>query len=243
MRTALITGAGGGIGRGLCELFLKEGYTVIGVDCQKTSGLSCEVLHFDITELRNSNPRTDHFFQQIKNLSGGRLDALVNNAAVQIVKPATEITAEDWDITLNTNLLAPFWLVRMFLPLLRAAGGSVVNVSSIHASLSKKEFTAYATSKGALVSLTRSLALELAPEVRVNAVLPAATDTPMLRDGFRSNPGGLEELGGYHPAGRIARSDEVAQAVLFLAGSGASFITGAALHVDGGISSCLHDPV
>jgi NAD(P)-dependent dehydrogenase (short-subunit alcohol dehydrogenase family) len=242
MRTVLVTGAYGGIGKSVCEVFLREGYKVIGVDCRETAGLPYEVLHFDISKLRNPGSDSEQFYQRAEKLSGGRLDALVNNAAVQIVKPVSEITVEDWDITLDTNLLAPFWLVQRFLPLLRKAGGSVVNISSIHATLTKKEFTAYSTSKGALVSLTRALALELAPDVRVNAVLPAATDTPMLRDGFRDNPEGLKELGAYHPLNRIAKPEEVAQAVLFLTSPQASFITGAAINVDGGIGAYLHDP-
>lgn len=242
MRTVLVTGAGGGIGKSVCEVFLRDGYKVIGVDCRETAGLPYDVIRFDICRLRNSDTETEQFYSHVEELSGGRLDALVNNAAVQIVKPVNEITVKDWDITIDTNLLAPFWLVQRFLPMLRKARGSVVNISSIHASLTKKQFTAYSTSKGALVSLTRALALELAPEVRVNAVLPAATDTPMLRDGFRDNPDGLKELGAYHPLNRIAKPEEVAQAVLFLANPQAGFITGAAINVDGGIGAYLHDP-
>jgi NAD(P)-dependent dehydrogenase (short-subunit alcohol dehydrogenase family) len=242
MRTVLVTGAGGGIGKSVCEVFLREGYKVTGVDCRETAGLNYEVLHFDISRLRTPGSDSEQFYKRAEKLCGGRLDALVNNAAVQIVKPVNEITVEDWDITLDTNLLAPFWLVQRFLPMLRKAKGSVVNISSIHAALTKKEFTAYSTSKGALVSLTRALALELAPDVRVNAVLPAATDTPMLRDGFRNNPAGLKELGAYHPLNRIAKPEEVAQTVLFLTSPQASFITGAAINVDGGIGAYLHDP-
>ncbi len=146
-------------------------------------------------------------------------------------------------MTLNTNLLAPFWLIKRSLPMLRAAKGSIVNITSIHAALTKREFTVYATSKGAMVSLTRALAIELAPDVRVNAVIPAATDTPMLRDGFRDNLKGLRELGDYHPLGRIAQPEEIAQVVFYLAGPHASFITGTAINVDGGIGASLHDPV
>ena len=243
MRTVLVTGAGGGIGNSVCEVFLREGYKVIGVDCRETSGLPYDVIHFDISRLRKADSLCDEFFLHVETLTEGSLDALVNNAAVQVVKPVEQLTTDDWDITLDTNLLSPFWLVQRFLPLLRKASGSVVNISSIHAIQTKKGFAAYSTSKGALVSLTRALALDLAPEIRVNAVLPAATDTPMLRDGFKNNPNGLEELGVYHPIGRIAQPEEVARVVMFLAGPQSSFLTGAAVNVDGGISACLHDPV
>jgi NAD(P)-dependent dehydrogenase (short-subunit alcohol dehydrogenase family) len=117
-----------------------------------------------------------------------------------------------------------------------------VNIASIHATVTKPEFALYATSKGALIALTRSLAIELAPDVRVNAVIPAATDTPMLRDGFGDNVDGLPVLGDYHPLGRIAQPEEVAQVALFLAAPQASFVTGAMVNVDGGIGVCLHDP-
>jgi NAD(P)-dependent dehydrogenase (short-subunit alcohol dehydrogenase family) len=191
MKTVLVTGAAGGIGKSICEVFLKEGYKVIGVDCVERAALPYEVIQFDISKLRNSDSKCEEFYQYVEKVAEGRLNALVNNAAVQIVKPVEEITTLDWDVTLDTNLLAPFWLTQGFLPMLRAAKGSIVNISSIHAALTKKEFTVYSTSKGAMVSMTRALALELAPDVRVNAVLPAATDTPMLREGFKDNPDGL----------------------------------------------------
>jgi NAD(P)-dependent dehydrogenase (short-subunit alcohol dehydrogenase family) len=201
------------------------------------------VLNFDISGLGNGDTACESFYQQVEELAQGRLNALVNNAAIQIVKPIEAITKYDWSETLDTNLLAPFWLIQRFLPLLRATKGCVVNIASVHAMVTKAEFTVYATSKGALVALTRAMSIELAPHVRVNAVIPAATDTPMLRDGFGDNLEGLEVLGDYHPLKRIARPEEVAQIVLFLAGPQASFMTGAAVSVDGGIGACLHDPV
>ena len=242
MPTVLVTGAADGIGKAICQVFLEKGYRVIGVDCRKTAKLPYEVLHFDVSRLSHTDDRCKLFCRRVEEFTEGHLDVLVNNAAVQIVKPIQEITAVDWDVTLSTNLLAPFWLVQRFLPMLRAAKGNVVNIASIHATVTKPEFALYATSKGALIALTRSLAIELAPDVRVNAVIPAATDTPMLRDGFGDNVDGLQVLGDYHPLGRIAQPEEVAQVALFLAGPQASFVTGAMVNVDGGIGVCLHDP-
>ena len=240
--TVLVTGAAGGIGKAICQVFLEKGYRVIGVDCRKTAKLPYEVLHFDISHLNHTDAACESFYRSVEEFTGGYLDVLVNNAAVQIVKPIQEITVVDWDVTLTTNLLAPFWLVQRFLPMLRAAKGNVVNIASIHATVTKPEFALYATSKGALIALTRALAIELAPDVRVNAVIPAATDTPMLRDGFGDNVDGLPVLGDYHPLGRIAQPEEVAQVALFLAAPQASFVTGAMVNVDGGIGVCLHDP-
>jgi NAD(P)-dependent dehydrogenase (short-subunit alcohol dehydrogenase family) len=242
MPTVLVTGAAGGIGKAICQVFLEKGYRVIGVDCRETAKLPYEVLNIDVGRLSHTDATCESFCRRVEEFTGGYLDVLVNNAAVQIVKPIQEITAADWDVTLTTNLLAPFWLVQRFLPMLRAAKGNVVNIASIHATVTKPEFALYATSKGALIALTRSLAIELAPDVRVNAVIPAATDTPMLRDGFGDNVDGLQVLGDYHPLGRIAQPEEVAQVALFLAAPQASFVTGAMVNVDGGIGVCLHDP-
>lgn len=242
MPTVLVTGAAGGIGKAICQVFLEKEYRVIGVDCRKTAKLPYEVLHFDVSRLSHNDAACESFCRRVEEFTEGHLDVLVNNAAVQIVKPIQEISVDDWDVTLATNLLAPFWLVQRFLPILRAAKGNVVNISSIHSMLTKPEFALYATSKGALISLTRSLAVELAPDIRVNAVVPAATNTPMLRAGLGNNFDGLTTLNKYHPLSHIAQPEEVAQVVLFLASPQASFMTGTSVNVDGGIGSCLHDP-
>ena len=117
----------------------------------------------------------------------------------------------------------------------------MVNVASIHANLTKPGFVAYATSKAALVGLTRSMAVDLGRRVRVNAVLPAATATPMLTAGL-GGAAELEALGAMHPLGRIARPEEIAAAVVYLASEAASFVTGTVLAVDGGVGARLHDP-
>lgn len=242
MPWALITGACGGIGRALCDVFAEAGYSVLGVDCQTDDSIKHPLITFDVTSLCNQDNEARRFISQVEQITGGTLDVLVNNAAIQIIKPFGQLTSNDWLLTLDTNLMAPFWMIQMLHLQLKAARGAIVNIASIHANLTKRNFTAYATSKGALVSMTKALSLELAPEVRINAILPAATDTPMLREGFVDNPLGFSVLEQYHPAGRIARSREIADAALFLAGKHARFITGSTLDVDGGICNCLHDP-
>ena len=243
IKTVLLTFAAGFIVKAIFYVFYQSDYHVIGVDRQPSDNLPYEVLDYDISRLAHGDVARESFYRRVEELCEGRLSALVNNAAIQIVKPIQAINSSDWAETLDTNLLAPFWLIQHFLPLLRADKGCVVNIASIHAIVTKSEFTVYSTSKGALVSLTRALAIELAPDVRVNAVIPAATDTPMLRAGFGENVEGLEQLGNYHPLKHIAEPEEVAQIVLFLAGPQSSFMTGAAVNVDGGIGACLHDPV
>ena len=140
------------------------------------------------------------------------------------------------------NLFAPFALIRGLLPQLKRAQGSVVNIASVHAHLTKPGFAAYATSKHALVGLTKSLAVDLAGAVRVNCINPAATATPMLIAGFEGRSEAMESLADMHPSGRIAEPLEVARAAVFLASESASFINGAALDVDGAIGARLHDP-
>jgi NAD(P)-dependent dehydrogenase (short-subunit alcohol dehydrogenase family) len=140
------------------------------------------------------------------------------------------------------NLIAPFVLIRELLSCLSNANGSVVNINSIHGTLTKPGFVCYATSKAALGGLTKSTAVELGGQVRVNAINPAATATPMLVAGFEDKESALRELGRMHPIGRIAKPEEIAQAAVFLASEQASFITGACLNVDGGMAARLHDP-
>jgi NAD(P)-dependent dehydrogenase (short-subunit alcohol dehydrogenase family) len=239
---ALVTGAQGGIGRAICDAFSSSGCRVIGVDHRENTNFDGHWVNFDLIKLHTDRHLSIIFFDKIKKISNGHLNALVNNAAIQIVKPLIEITYEDWNLTLNTNLLAPFWLTQKLYPLLRRSKGCVINVASIHASLTKSHFCLYSTSKGALVSLTRSLAIDCSPDVRVNSILPAATDTNMLRDGFKNKLRKYNELKRYHPLERIAKPEEVAHAAVFLASNSASFITGTSLSIDGGIGVCLHDP-
>ena len=118
----------------------------------------------------------------------------------------------------------------------------MLNITSIHSTVTKPEFAVYSTSKATLFALTRSLAIDLAPEIRVNAVVPSVTDILILRTGFGDNVNKLKELGDYYLMGRIAQPEEIAQIASFLASSRAILMTGAVVKIDGGISACLHDP-
>jgi NAD(P)-dependent dehydrogenase (short-subunit alcohol dehydrogenase family) len=241
-RVAVITGAAGGIGRALVNTFAREGYHVIGIDRKKCRLPHAECISFDLAKLHLWCTEGQEFIKNLQRICGGRVNALVNNAAVQIVKPVAEVEPQDWDQTIAVNLLAPFWLTLRLLPQLKRCKGSVINIASIHARLTKPYFSLYATSKVALVGLTRSLAVELAPPVRVNAILPAATRTRMLMEGFCKKSNSYKEIARYHPLQRIAQPAEIAAAALYLAGDQASFITGATLDLDGGIGGCLCDP-
>jgi len=238
MKTVLITGSGGGIGSATVKLFKTKGWKTVGLDLIENDNLSDIYIKYDLENFHNLEKISEILSSQ--GVCG--IDALVNNAAVQIVKPLSEITCEDWNKTINVNLSAPLFLIKALLPYLKKAKGSVINVSSIHSNLSKANFSLYATSKGGLTTMTKVLALELAPEIRVNAVLPAATATEMLIDGFKNKPEKLAELKEYHPLKRIAETSEIAEVIYFLASESSSFITGSAIEVNGGIGAKLHDP-
>ena len=168
----------------------------------------------------------------------GRLDILVNNAAVNIERPIETTDDAQWDLHLDVDLRAPFFAAQAALPLLRASKGSIVNIASelgLHAVANN---VAYVTAKHGLVALTRALAVELAPAgIRVNAVCPGAMDTELMRDCAEASGDPAvyyESFETYHPLGRLADPAEVAAFVLAIASPAASFVTGAALAIDGG---------
>jgi NAD(P)-dependent dehydrogenase (short-subunit alcohol dehydrogenase family) len=243
-RAALITGALGGIGVALCEEFRRAGYYVIATD-RKEGECACDhFLNLDVCELYHSDEKRLAVQKTLEPfLAESGLYVLVNNAATQILNRTDDIRIADWDETLQTNLIAPFLLSQMFLPEIERAKGSVINIASIHSVATKPGFVCYATSKAALVGLTRSMAVDLGPRVRVNAINPAATATPMLLAGFAGRSKELDELAKKHPLERIAQPWEVAKTALFLASSDAAFITGVCLNIDGGIGGRLHDPM
>jgi NAD(P)-dependent dehydrogenase (short-subunit alcohol dehydrogenase family) len=242
-RTALVTGALGGIGQALCSVFRSAGYFVIGTD-RREGVCDCDLfIRRDILEIQENEEACYALVREVRaHIGDNGLDVLINNAAIQILGSTEQVTAKDWDTTLHTNLVVPFLLVQTFLADLEKASGSVVNIASIHAVATKPGFVAYATSKAALVGLTRALAVDLGPRVRINVINPAATATPMLLAGFEGKPEAFAALANMHPLERIAEPSEVARTALFLASRDASFITGSTLHIDGGIGARLHDP-
>ncbi len=244
-KTALITGASGGIGQFLCSVFRNDGYKVIALDRTKKLVDADFFIEADLDKICSDNDYYLEIVDQIQTLltASQGLDALINNAAIQIIKPIVQIGIDDWNQTLNVNLIAPFLLTQKLFSFLEKARGSVVNISSIHAKLTKPDFICYATSKAALVGLTKSMAVELGSKVRINAICPAAVSTPMLLAGFDGQGEAYEILSSMHPVGRIAEPSEVAKLALFLASKDAQFINGASLELDGGIGSRLHDPV
>ena len=243
-KTVLITGAAGGIGEMLCKEFSDEGYKVIATDKDSSSETVCDsFIQFDLEDLSHSSSKANAFVDKVNDeLINNKLNALVNNAALQVLGRTGDISREDWLRTLDVNLTAPFLLVQLLLNNLEKCSGSVINISSVHANATKPGFVSYATSKAALVGLTQALAVDLGGGVRVNAISPAATATEMLLAGFEGDIKAYDRLQEMHPIGRIAKPSEVAKVAVFLASESASFITGTCVQVDGGISVRLHDP-
>lgn len=236
----LLTGAAQGIGRVAAESFASEGWQVVAADYQPAEGYS-ENVAFHLCNVTEPEQVTG-LIDKVKS-KYGRLDSLVNNAAIQVCKPFIETTLDEWDAVMAVNLRAVFMMTQAAHALLKESQGSIVNVSSVHALATSSEIAAYAASKGGLLALTRALAIELAPDkIRVNAVLPGAVNTGMLREGLsRGHAGGdsldeqLQELGARTVMGRVGEPWEIARAILFLAENDqSSFMTGSAMVVDGG---------
>lgn len=241
----VITGAAGGIGRALVDGFRDAGWAVLATDhVPPPDDLRCDrYLQADLCATVNDPAAAQAVFSTVRTwLQGRPLDALVNNAATQILGGVASLTREDWRWTLDVNLLAPFFWSQGLLAELQAASGCVLNISSIHARLTKRDFVAYATSKAALSGMTRAMAVDLGPKVRVNAIEPAAIATDMLKAGFEGHPQAFEALAGCHPAGRIGAPQEVAKMALMLTDKSLGFLSGTAVPLDGGIGGCLHDP-
>ena len=243
-KTVLITGAAGGIGGALSVEFREAGYLVIATDKvdQPTDLESDSYVKADLNRYANDETYADSVNSEILRVSNNRLDLLINNAAVQVTGGVDTLTRADWHVSLNVNLIAAFLLAQAFLKNLEVTSGSVINVGSIHARLTKRNFVAYATSKAALSGLTRAMSIDLGSQVRVNSIEPAAIETDMLLDGFKGLPKRYKELASYHPVNRIGKPEEVAKVALWLASDECKFIHGACIGLDGGISNCLHDP-
>lgn len=245
-KTVFITGIFGGIGYATAQCFKSHEWTVIGMD--KFNG-------------RDTEKVVDKFFNMDCSISGnvmeaadyissvyGKLDCLVNNAAVQVCESIDNTTEEQWDLVFDSNIRTNFMFIKNMHELLKKSQGSVVNVSSVHAIATSKNISAYAASKGAILAFTRSTALEFAEDgIRVNAVLPGAVNTNMLREGLsRGNFSGesiekrIDNLGMKTPSKKVGMPAEIAKVIYFLGDNeSSSYITGQSLVADGGVLAQL----
>ena len=245
-KTVLITGAAGGIGRATVALFAEKSWRVVGVDRNPFGDGFPKNGLFIQSDIARPEDMHD-IFEQTRAFTDS-LDVLVNNAAYQIAKPLIETTVEEWDLVMASNLRSVFLSAKLAHSLLKMHGAAIVNVSSVHAIQTSANIAAYAASKGGLLALTRAMAIEFAPDnIRVNAILPGAVDTPMLRAGLGRGHVGhgdmqerLDNLARKTVNGRVGTPEEIAHAIYFLADNEqSSFMTGQALVIDGGATARL----
>jgi NAD(P)-dependent dehydrogenase (short-subunit alcohol dehydrogenase family) len=242
-RTVLVTGAAKGIGRATAEQFGAAGARVAVVDRDREALAAVraewndrsplETIEADVSIATDVDRAVAHCLSTF-----GGLDVLVNNAAVHFARAIDGYTLEEIDRILNVNLKGALYAVRSAVQALRASKGSIVSVSSMTGMVGQANGAVYVASKGALISMTKALALELGPAgIRVNCVCPAGVDTPLMRGWAATMPDPEECLrgqGAMHLMNRMATADEIAATILFLASPDAAFITGIALPVEGG---------
>jgi NAD(P)-dependent dehydrogenase (short-subunit alcohol dehydrogenase family) len=231
----LITGASRGVGAVTAERFLEQGDRVVAV-ARSLPGRSTGELLEVAADL--ADPAASREVVATALEAFGRLDVVVNNAALDLAAPLLETRPEDAQRIFAVNALAPLWMIQAAGPALAERGGAVVNVTSRLAHIGVPEMAVYGASKGAVRALTHGAAVELAPlGIRVNAVAPGMTETPLFREWLAasSDPEGRRaEVEWRIPLGRLGTPDDVASAILFLASDAAAHITGVTLPVDGG---------
>ena len=241
-KLAIITGHAGAIGAAMAEQFSRLGYRTIGIDCHDADTTDVAI-NCDLLELANTPDQRSAVSAQLAEvITPTSQITLINNAAVQIVKPVPKMNIDDLSRSLAVNCVAAFALVQMITAIARGQLNTVINISSIHARLSKQQFLAYAVSKSALSGLTRSLSLELGASTRVCEIQPAAIETAMLAEGFDGNPEAFDALKSMHPSNSIGQPEDVAAMALAIAEQPSGFVNGCVINLDGGISNRLHDP-
>ena len=240
-KSVVISGVSGGIGKSLAKNFHEAGYFVVGIDEVIVEDPFVDTfLEIDLDSYcidQSYRNKMDNLLLPLMSSTS----VLINNAAVQLLDHIEDLNLDDWQKSLNVNLTAAMLLSKLLDKTLSNNKGNIINIGSIHQDQTKASFISYATSKSALIGLTKALAVDFNGRVRVNAISPAAIDTDMLRAGFNHDESKIEALNAIHPSGRIGKTEEVAQLALFIASEKADFINGANIALDGGISSVLKD--
>lgn len=240
-RRAVVSGAAGDLGRALCRGLAEEGADVLGLDIQAAAGSALE------RELRDAGLRFAFKAVDIADAAAvaeacageSAVDVLINNAGILHFKPLPEITVEEWDRVQAVNLRGAFLLTRALAGAL-TDGSAIVNVSSVGAISATGGYAAYASAKAGLIALSKESAAELAPRTRVNVVCPGPLDTAMpnrFLEGHPDKDAILEQMANAGMLKRLGRVEDVVPLCLFLAGDEASFMTGATVVVDGGMSA------
>jgi len=244
-KAVLITGASSGIGRATALLFAREGakvavnYSHSKDEADYVVGLILEAggeafaVKADVSDEKAVKNMIEEVMKKF-----GRIDILFNNAGIELQKPLVLTTGDEWDKVLAVNLKGMFNCAKHAVPHMKS--GVIINTASAMGLVGSANLAAYCASKGGVVALTKSMALEFAPKVRVNCICPGAIDTPMLRRFIDATPNPKEtekQFASMHPLGRLGQPEEIARAALFLASDESSFVTGHALVADGGFTA------
>jgi len=240
-KVAIVTGGGSGIGRGIAEAFAREGANVAiaGRDIKKLDavareiGTACIAQKADISNTQDVQELVGATLEKF-----GSLHILVNNAGVLLPGTAESHTEEEWNQTFAVNVRGMWLLSRAVLPHMRATGsGSIINIASVLSFVAARNRVAYSASKGAVLAMTRAMALDHAPEkIRVNCICPGIVDTEMVAR-FSMDENARRQRIAMHPMGRFGQPEDIAAAAVFLASNESSWITGAAFPVDGGYTA------
>ncbi|MGD0422644.1 MAG: SDR family oxidoreductase [Candidatus Bathyarchaeia archaeon] len=244
-KVAIVTGATDGIGKAIAIKFATEGAKIIMIGRDEAKGRTA------LEKVREHGEATYvkadvSISSQVKQLVDGtiqkygRIDVLVNNAAVVSVGTVVNTSEETWDQVMNINMKGVFLCCKYVIPYMqKKGGGAIINIGSINSLMAMENEAVYDASKGGVLMLTRAIALDFAKsKIRANCICPGAVETAMLKaslDGALDPAKAREWVTARHPLGRIGTPDEIAEAALFLASDASSFVTGAAIPVDGGI--------
>lgn len=247
-KVVVVTGAASGIGEQIVRLFLKAGARLVAVDrdARLTEIVAAEESLYPgrvrgvVGDVGEESTASAYVKEALD--SFGTIDVMVNNAAVSCVKRIADHTPEEWDRVMNVNVKSIYWSARAVVPVMQQnSGGLFLNTGSISSVVGLPDQGAYGPSKGAVIQLTRQMAIDYAGDnIRVNAVCPGTVDTPLVRRSAEESgdpEGFMAGLMAGHPVGRIASAEEIAQFYLFLASDHARFFTGAVLMIDGGFTA------